>query len=250
MQHTGIKTWAGRLGRKILDTLYPRICLACGSRVKSDDAQFVCPACLEKIIFIGDSGCRKCGAKVGPGAEDNTRCLACRDSTLIFRRCRAVGMYDGPLRELIICFKFRGNQLAGIDLGRWLIERQGGEAGGTLPDAIVPVPLHRLRKKERGFDQAEFLARHVSGKAGVWLENMLERIRDTEPQTSLPPTRRLKNVKGAFALKRDAKIVGKRILLVDDVMTTGATLAECSRVLKAAGAADIECLVLARTTYV
>jgi len=236
----------GRAGKKILDTLYPRMCLACGAGVKHDDAKFVCAACLGKIIFIGNSGCMKCGAKIGPGSEEQKRCPACGDSTLIFRRCRAVGMYDGPLRELIIRFKFRGDKLADIDLSRWLIARCEIGAGGTPPDVLVPVPLHHLRKKERGFNQAELLARKLSVKKGIPLVNMLERIRDTEPQTSLSPTRRRKNVSGAFELSGKMKADGKRILLIDDVMTTGATLAECSRVLKGAGAANVECLVLAR----
>ncbi|MHC4661085.1 MAG: ComF family protein [Planctomycetota bacterium] len=249
MPRTGKKSTLVRVGNRILDVIYPRTCLVCNSPVKGSGAVFTCPACLEKIIFIGNHACRTCGTKVGPGAEKSKRCVACRDSTLVFRRCSAVGMYDGPLRDLIIQLKFRKLELTVADLGRWIADRYE-ETRGIVPDFLVPVPLHINRRRERGFDQAEILAEHVAKRSGVPLKKPLVRTRNTEPQTGLPPTGRQKNISGAFALSKKADVQGKRILLIDDVMTTGSTLAECSRALRNAGASSIECLILARATSV
>jgi ComF family protein len=156
-------------------------------------------------------------------------------------RARAIGAYDGALRAVIHALKYEGRRSLARPLGALMRVRGSDVLEGA--DWIIPVPLHRSRRRERGFNQAADLARHL----GRPVRDALRRVRPTETQTGLPQAHRHHNVRGAFALARaGADLAGATIVLVDDVSTTGATLDACARVLKEAGVREVRALTAAR----
>lgn len=170
-------------------------------------------------------------------------CAACRSGLRGFDRAACFGFYEGNLRGLIHLYKYSGMKPLGRTLAH-LMHR-------ALPvdesfDAIVPVPLHWRRKWERGFNQAEVLGRHLGEWRRTPVLNALRRERATATQATLAVAGRRKNVAGAFCLRRGADVAGKRVLLIDDVMTTGATAGVCASVLKRGGAKTVSLLTLAR----
>ncbi len=152
----------------------------------------------------------------------------------------AVGLYDGSLRDIVHALKYDGRRSVARRLGALMRERGADVLDGA--DAVVPVPLHRRRLRARGFNQAAELGRHL----GLPLRHALRRVRATPSQTDLPAGERHANVRGAFALARRIDVRGARLVLVDDVSTTGATLDACARVLREAGAEDVRALTAAR----
>ncbi|HET9341896.1 MAG TPA: ComF family protein [Candidatus Eremiobacteraceae bacterium] len=190
------------------------------------------------LDFLMPALCAGCGAT---GAVLCCRCtaaIATRDAIVIGARgdvppVLALGCYDGALRAAVLALKFRGARAVGATFGRWIAERIFWPF-----EVVIPVPLHTQRLHERGYNQAALIARAV---ATVWrarfAADALARHRPTVPQSSLGMTERCANVKGAFGRgKKFGVAVGRRILIVDDVLTTGATVAECASVLRAAGA--------------
>jgi ComF family protein len=161
-----------------------------------------------------------------------------------FDQALAVGYFEGPLREAVHQFKYRPCRALGRPLGQWMAEyiRLTAEI-----DMVVPVPLHSTRLKQRGFNQALLLADCISRQHSISLcFDTLLRVKPTRPQVELNEAERIKNVAGAFALCHPKTVALRRILLVDDVFTTGATMHECASVLKNAGAAQVTALTLAR----
>ena len=157
-------------------------------------------------------------------------------------------MYDGALREIIGQFKYHGLLPLAKPLGNYLAQTLNRfEADGGSLDLVLPVPLHRTRERQRGFNQAAMLAAHIGRLRGLRVAGRdCVRIRNTPPQTGLGRAERRKNVKGAFAVPKPERVRGLHILLVDDVMTTGATADSCARALKDAGAKGVWVLTLAR----
>jgi ComF family protein len=172
-------------------------------------------------------------------------CWRCRQEETVFDRLRAFGAYDGELRKLIVLLKYNGVRSLAGPLGSWLaiLLHQNPELAEA--DVLVPVPLHPRRRRARGYNQAELLAEELSGWTKLPIEPRgLRRLKDTSSQTGLTPLQRAENVRGAFAC--DTKLDSTRILLLDDVCTTGATLNACARVLKRAGAARVHAVTVAR----
>jgi ComF family protein len=170
-------------------------------------------------------------------------CSTCRDARgRIVDRARAVGAYDGSLRAIVHALKYEGRRSLARPLATFMRTRGADVLGGA--DCVVPVPLHPSRRRERGFNQAADLARHL----GLPTCNALARIRETRTQTDLPADARHRNVSGAFALapRAAARVSERVIVLVDDVSTTGATLEACALVLKEAGAKEVRALTAAR----
>ena len=168
-------------------------------------------------------------------------CPRCRRSHPQVERARAVGEYDGALRLIIQAIKYEGRRSLAIPLGRLMRTRGADLLEGA--DAVVPVPLHRSRLSERGFNQAADLA----GPLGVPLRDALRRIRRTPTQTGLPAAQRHRNVRNAFAVTRAGRsLAGATVVLIDDVCTTGATLEACARTLREAGVREIRALTAAR----
>jgi ComF family protein len=167
-------------------------------------------------------------------------CARCRRRPSVLTRCRAIGPYEGALRAILHAMKYAGCRSVARELGR----RMRNAGGDMLSEAsiVVPVPLHRRRRRARGFNQAADLAQHL----GLPVVEALRRRRATQSQTDLPAAKRHANVRGAFAIRRGVDVAGLRIVLVDDVSTTGATLESCARVLREAGALDVSALTAAR----
>ena len=245
MTAAAILGFGRRLGRAALDALLPPLCLSCQAIVDQPGA--VCPACWAKLTFLGAPMCRSCGLPfphdVGPAAE----CAACVADPPPWDRARAVFVYDETSRGLILGFKHSDRLHAAPAFGRWLA-RAGAELASEA-DIVTPVPLHWLRLALRRYNQAALLANAFADSAGrACIPDLLERIRRTPSQGHLGRSERQKNVAGAFRVRprhRD-RIAGARILLVDDVLTTGATARACTKALLAAGAAAIDVATLAR----
>ncbi len=179
--------------------------------------------------------------------------MACRSGLRGFDRAASFGMYEGTLRSLIHLFKYSGMKPLARPLASYLeraISKDGPNKDESSKDdsydAVVAVPLYWRRRWTRGFNQAELLARHVAKRRGIPLLSALRRKRATATQAGLASAGRRRNVAGAFVLKPNQNLAGKKILLIDDVMTTGATASACASVLKRGGAKSVSLLTLAR----
>lgn len=236
---------AGRWLRPILDVLLPHRCLDCGTLV--DAAGVLCAACWEEITFAGPPRCAACGLPFVYDAGPGILCGDCAAHPPPFRRARAAVIYGPASRRLILGFKHGDRTEAAPAFARWMV-RAGAELLAEA-EVIVPVPLHWSRLFARRFNQAALLAREIGRQSGLPVApDALVRRRRTPSQGHLGRRSRRRNVAGAFAVppRRAGHVAGRRVLLVDDVMTTGATVAACARALMRAGAASIDVLTLAR----
>jgi ComF family protein len=227
----------------VVDGVLPPRCLNCGATVGEPEA--LCGACWASMTFFAPPWCRVCGLPFEHPIGEGAICGACAARLPAWDRARAVLRYDRHSRRLVLMLK-HGDQthLAGA-FGRWM-QRSGGEVL-TEADLLIPVPLHWTRLLARRFNQAALLARAVRSAGGPALgADWLVRRRRTPSQGRMGPLARARNVRGAFALRRGRSVEGKHVVLIDDVMTTGATAEECARVLRRAGAASVGVLVLAR----
>jgi len=229
-----------------LDLLIPPRCVSCG--VETARAQGVCQACWSELRFVAEPLCRRCGLGLAAeGADAGGVCGACRASPPRFDRARAVLAYDDASRPLIVGYKRAGRLEATPLFVRWL-EVAGRE---ILPEAdlIAPVPLHWRRMLWRRFNQAAELARALARyQAGAYAPDLLRRRKPTRSQAGLGPAARRRNVVGAFAVsdRWKARLAGQRVLLVDDVFTTGATAERAAATLVRAGATAVDVLTVAR----
>jgi ComF family protein len=231
-----------RLSGAFLDLLLPRRCAGCGVR-----ESWICPDCAATLARLPAARCRVCAIPL----TGTLICPSCYRDPPRYDALHAPFLHDGLARDLVHALKYRGQ--------RHLAEPLAHAAAAALPaaveseslspayDLIAPVPLHASRRRERGFNQSELLARHLAETIGPpVLPELLERSRATEAQTQLRGApARFANVRGAFAVRGDCR--GARILLVDDVCTTGATLEACAAALKRAGATQVDALVVTRT---
>jgi len=206
----------------------------------------VCGPCLRKpAAFEAEYFCRDCRTPFRNHfpLDENGRCALCRLGVNGFDAAYSFGSFEGELRELIHLFKYNGVETMAQPLGRFLALALPRE---ELFDAVVPMPLHWTRRWSRGFNQSELLARQIARRASVPVRNLVRRVKATAPQAGLTHAKRRANMSGAFRVRRGAKLSGLNVLLVDDVMTTGATASACARVLKQAGAARVALLTVAR----
>jgi len=176
--------------------------------------------------------------------DETGLCAMCRLGLRGFDAVYSYGSYEGSLRELIHLFKYGGVRPLAGTFGRLMAQALPRE---TTFDVIVPMPLHWFKKWQRGFNQSDFLAREIGKKWNVPVRNLVRRKKATRPQAGLTNAKRRANMSGAFQILRGKALAGMRVLLVDDVVTTGATASACARVLKRAGAAHVALLALART---
>jgi len=214
--------------------LLPQACLLCGTACGH---ALLCQDCDKALPRLPARRCATCALPV----PDGDICGACLDRPPRFDRATAVYAYDFPVNALIQAFKYGGNLAIAAVLGNAL-----GQAVSERADLIIPMPLSPQRVRGRGFNQALEIARSVSGMTGIpVLNDACRKVTETQPQAALPWKERAKNVRGAFVC--DADLGGKRIAVIDDVMTTGATLNELAKNLRRAGAAYISVWVVART---
>lgn len=220
----------------LVDLVYPRRCDSCG-RSASD---VVCDSCLEGVQWHQGPACARCGACLAVVATSPGRCPECRGKRIDFDSAVSLGAYQGRLRDLVIAFKHPNHRLVGDLFANQLAAKLDGRAY----DLIVAVPMHRWDFVWRAHNPAAELAAALSKRTRTpFAPGALQKRRRTRPQKILPLAERLGNPLGAF--HAPAGSVG-RVLLVDDVLTTGATLSECARILKAAGAARVDAAVVAR----
>jgi len=232
-----------RIGRAVVDGVLPPRCLACGEIVGVPDA--LCSRCWGGITFFAPPWCVVCGLPFPHPMGDDAVCAACAPERHGWDQARAVLRYDKNSRRLVLALKHGDHTHSARAFGRWM-HRAGGEVL-TSADVLVPVPLHWTRLFGRRYNQAALLAHAVRSAGGPEVAaDWLVRRRRTPSQGYLGPAARQRNVGGAFALRAGRSVAGKRVVLVDDVMTTGATVEECARVLRRAGALSIGVLTLAR----
>ncbi len=234
-----------------VDLLYPRNCQFCAQPLAQHERGVICAACLETVKWIEPPCCSRCALPFVGAVDGEFECGYCKELKLHFSRGVAACLARGIVLDAIHQFKYNRKMYFGPHLGEWIVTAGREHMDWSGVDAIVPVPLHPRKKREREFNQAEYLADAV-GKAfakPVW-KRCIRRVKDTPTQTRLSREERLANLRDAFEARDGVGLKGKRVVLVDDVFTTGATLDACARVLRVAGAADVWVLTVARGAYV
>ena len=258
---------SSRLGAT-LALLFPLRCLGCQATIHrtrheiadgsdSGMGSLFCGHCLEKgHTRIEPPFCDRCAKPMGSGVNPVSVCGDCIGMTGAVGRVRAVFSYEGIIKAGIHAFKYLGKKRAAPIFGSYMFDRFDQDFSGQSIDLIVPIPLHRSRLLQRGFNQSYLLVRqfmklyqkrHGQNPAWVISPFCIQRKKKTRSQTGFDITQRSKNLEGAFHVKYPARVEGKHILLVDDVFTTGATASEAALTLTQAGAAKVDVLVLART---
>jgi len=219
----------------IMDFVYPPHCLVCG-RYLSEKEKDLCEGCWNSLGMIPFPFCPNCKSFF---SDEKNRCLFCStDSNLLY--VRSLGIFDDFYKVLIHKFKYKGKVSLGKKLSKKLGEEIKKDKRFSSFDFLIPVPLHPARKRERGYNQSEVMGEVISKELDIsFLKNVLKRIKNTKDQTKLNDEQRRKNVKDAFKVSFPEMIKDKKIILVDDVITTGATLDECAKVLKDNGAKKI-----------
>ena len=223
--------------------IFKQNCITCAQHIEniSPNIHAVCRECLNDLPWQPDSSCPQCGL-----ASSGMVCGSCINSPPDFDATRAVFLYAYPIDAMMLRYKYGSMLNLGNTFGEFLTEKVNVEDCLKNIDLIIPMPMHPQRLKERGFNQALEIAKVLTKNCKEKLNyKSVERQTLTPPQASLPLKERVKNIKGAF--KVNADLGGKRIAIVDDVMTTGASLNELAKTLKKAGASHVECWVVART---
>lgn len=219
-------------------------CPVCGLMTAGLDGE-LCPTCAEELAPRTTGYCPQCGEVFGDENAPPTQCAACRHDPPPWDILHFYGTYSGPLRQMILGYKFNGN-FGRTKLLAKLARKAFRRDEARMPDIVIPVPLHPRRLLKRGFNQSLEISRTLGKDLDIpILPNGLTRTRHTRPQTRLGRTARQRNIKGAFVANH-AAIQDRTVLLVDDVYTTGSTLSECARTLRRTGAAEVNVLVLAR----
>jgi competence protein ComFC len=231
--------------RAIASLLYPPACAICSADVAA--SKYLCGGCEPKLVRIEPPFCSKCSEPF-PGAITNPfDCANCAHRTLYFENAVSAFRSGGIVRRVILDFKY-GRQIHLRHLvASWLFAAlEDDRLRAREFDLIIPVPLHPARERERGFNQAALLAELLSAHMSIQARPVLERIRYTTTQTAFDRAERMENLRGAFRLRKNTDVRQLRILLIDDVLTTGSTLSECARVLRRGGARSVHAATAAR----
>ena len=233
----------------LIDFILPLRCLICGKIMRTQGC--ICPECFENINFITRPYCQQCGTPLNGDTDDieGLCCVACLNKKNYFRLCRSAVEYDNFSKKIILDFKFRDHLENKKLLAQWMF-LAGKDIFDKGADLIIPVPLYFTRLFSRKYNQSAILARELSKLSKLPADyKTLKKKRNTLPQVQCNGDKRRTNVKNAFQVVNPDKIKGKRIVLIDDVYTTGTTLRECSKVLLKAGAKSIDILTVARVLY-
>jgi ComF family protein len=236
--------WLATLRRAALDVVFPPICLACRAAVAEPNA--LCGRCWREIRFIERPFCDRLGTPFEHEMGEGVLSQRAVDDPPVFRRARAAVCFeDGPARRLVHRLKYSDRIELAWPLGRWMA-RAGADVLAEA-DALAPIPLHYTRLWRRQFNQAAALARVVGGQCGKPVEfGLIERVRMTRSQVGLSRAERAANLQGAFRCPPTAEFAGRRIVLIDDVLTSGATANAAARALLRGGARAVDVLVFAR----
>ncbi len=236
---------ARRAASPLLDVVYPRVCTVCGA--PPDAGGHLCWDCRADLPVIQLPFCSVCGDPVEGRIDHDYVCSWCCSERPAYAMARSALRYRGPVRELLQALKYRGASHLRADLAGYLVACVSAQFPREVFDAVTGVPLHARRERERTYNQSILLARELATRLGAPLEGRcLRRDAATPTQTHLTAAQRRENVRGAFSAPDPEWVHGRRLLLVDDVMTTGATVGECARVLCRAGAASVHVVTVAR----
>jgi len=231
----------------VFPLIFPEDCRVCGEALREVSRVPVCAKCLrDPQPLLAEHFCVACRTPFVNAfpLDESGRCTLCRLGLTGFDAVYSYGSYEGALRKLIHLFKFEKIHTLAGPLAKFLVLALPRE---ERFDVITPMPLHWRRRWERGFNQSELLAREIGKRWNVPVKKAVQRVKPTAPQAGLTNAKRRANVSAAFEARKNMPLKGARVLLVDDVMTTGATAAACSRALKRAGAAHVALLAVART---
>lgn len=265
----GTRNWPARaaIGRRVkslvcafshfrlasLDLVFPRSCVACQSELVAkgpdDDAVLLCEECVEQLALFEGSMCVRCGA-TGPANMNarHDRCPKCHDLPLWFDRTLALGDYSGLMRRWLLRAKRGEGDALTLAIAQLIWKRCHERLAAIEPDVVVPVPMHWQRRWKHGTNSAALMAEILAQRLRVPLAaGLLRRTRNTPPQFTLPPSGRRANVRRAFAVRAGYHLSKARVLLVDDILTTGATCSEAAHTLKRGGAEYVAVVVAGRT---
>ena len=243
--------WLGGASDALVSVFFPADCRLCERLLARASTVPICEECLGAFAALGGTVCEVCGLPIAAwslnDAEENAEmaCPACRNKSFGFDRARSYALYKAGLVRAILLLKFERVE----PLGRWFANRLAEVAARekVVADVVVPVPLHRQRQRERGYNQAELIARPLARQLGLpYRAVLLVRTKPRPDKHILSLEERWESVRGAFATRSGSKVDNLRVLLVDDVMTTGATLDACAKALRGAGAKSVIGLTVAR----
>lgn len=238
---------AGGFFSEISDALFPPLCLACTKVLPGGDEGIFCEKCRPLVRFLTQSHCPVCGAVYPDSPAGDHLCGRCLEKHPDYDTARAVCAYEGVVLDAIHRFKYGRDLTVGAALARLLANFRFPDIDLGSFDLIVPVPLHLQRLRDRGFNQALVLACALGKKYAVEVDfSVLKRKDPTLSQTGLDKKERSRNVRGSFCAAPAEKLLEKKVIITDDVYTTGATINECAKTLKKAGAASVAAITLAR----
>jgi ComF family protein len=232
--------------KRFLDMLYPRNCIGCGVAAP-EPFHYICWDCWSDCSHVEAPFCKVCGDPVAGSVDHDFTCFSCSAERPAFEGARSAARYDGVVGEALRQLKYEKGLWLAPDMAELLMRCMKAEYSDKKFDLVIPVPLHHVRRRERGYNQSAVLAAELGRKMGCRsVPGMLRRIRATTTQTNLTAPRRLSNVKNAFESRRAKGLAGRCVLLVDDVMTTGATVNACAKALIKGGARSVHVLTVAR----
>jgi competence protein ComFC len=230
-----------------LGLLYPEVCQLCRGARATPAEGYVCGGCRAKVRFIQEPFCERCGRPYEGDITTRFECANCQEMEWHFQSARSAVVARDPVLEVIHRYKYQRALWFEPFLAELLIRAATPVLGVQRPGMIVPVPLHPAKQREREFNQAERLAGRLGAAMQIPVnKRLLRRVVPTRTQTQLTRPERLANVRNAFAMRKGQRLNGERIVLVDDVFTTGATTSACARVLAAAGAGEVCVWTVAR----
>lgn len=247
--YRGLQRWYAACRIRGLSLLFPPSCVHCKAELPDwdDHRLWLCEGCREMFAPGQSVFCQRCGAVAAGGVQPPATCELCRRAGLHFDTVIALGAYQGPLREAILITKYAAGDSLCEALAELLFRQRQDKLEALAADLVVPVPAFWRRQVARGTNGPDILAARLGGRLRVPVEPAaLFRRRNTVLQPTLTPKQRFLNVRGAFGLRRGYDLRGMRPLLVDDVLTTGATCSEAARVMKAAGASSVAVAVVAQ----
>lgn len=237
------------LTRGIAQLLYPNACLLCES-AEAETAPFrdgLCSSCHQAVSTDTAAVCPRCAATVGPHTDVSNGCYACRDRSFPFLAAVRLGSYEGPLKEAILRMKYSAGEPLAEMIARVFARECAVQVKDRGIEMVVPIPLHWRRRWVRGFNVAATLGEELANQLGAnFAPHALRRVKPATQHTQPSATARMENIRGVFFCSPRASLAGRTVLLVDDVMTTGSTVSEGARMLKAAGAKAVFVGILAR----
>jgi len=244
--------WLAEVSDAVVSLLFPAGCRICEKLLTSASRVPICEECLDSFPRIPEKACEICGQPMQAfAARESERliCRVCADNTYAFERARSYALYEGALVRAILLLKFERIGPLGAWFAERLTEVVRKESDVLEADVVVPVPLHRDRERERGYNQADMVAKPLAKKLRLPHQTaLLMRTRPRPDKQVLSFEERWESVRGAFATRPGSQVDNRRVLLVDDVLTTGATLDACARALREAGAKSVIGLTVARAT--